>query len=161
MGCYLKSAYFLMPVVALQFILAPSPVIAAGRKCGYIYKGFAECLLRLGDSMTESVQQGGEELLEIDSVCRSWDEFHRCASAALAGCPEEAAVVWESLRQESRKMQFSGNLYDMCSNRAKPSTSMQNRNQEETNQESLRGSAHLPGHAHFLALSLATLVVRM
>ncbi|KAK1163599.1 neuritin-like protein [Acipenser oxyrinchus oxyrinchus] len=161
MGCYLKIAYFLIPVVALQFILAPSPVRAAGRKCGYIYKGFAECLLRLGDSMTESVQQGGEELLEIDSVCRSWDEFHRCASAALVGCPEEAAVVWESLRQESRKMQFSGNLYDMCNNRAKPSTSVQNRNQEETNQESLRGSAHLPGHALFLALSLAALVVRM
>ncbi|MGH0172899.1 UNVERIFIED_CONTAM: hypothetical protein FKN15_064361 [Acipenser sinensis] len=92
---------------------------------------------------------------------RSWDEFHRCASAALAGCPEEAAVVWESLRQESRKMQFSGNLYDMCSNRAKPSTSVQSPNQEETNQESLRGSAYLPGPAHFLALSLAALVVRM
>ncbi|XP_033896588.2 neuritin-like protein [Acipenser ruthenus] len=161
MGCYLKNAYFLMPVVALQFILAPSAVSAAGRKCGYIYKGFAECLLRLGDSMTESVQLGGEELLEIDAVCRSWDEFHRCASAALAGCPEEAAVVWESLRQESRKMQFSGNLYDMCSNRAKPSTSVQSPNQEETNQESLRGSAYLPSPAHFLALSLAALVVKM
>ncbi|MBN3279146.1 NRN1L protein, partial [Polyodon spathula] len=145
----------------LYNVLAPSLVSAAGRKCGYIYKGFAECLLRLGDSMTESMQQGGEELLEIDSVCRSWDEFHRCASAALAGCPDEAAVVWESLRQESRKMQFSGNLYDMCSNRAKPSTSVQNPNQEETNQESLRGSAYLPGPAHLLALSLAALVVRM
>uniref|UniRef100_A0A3Q3EKH9 Neuritin 1-like a n=1 Tax=Labrus bergylta TaxID=56723 RepID=A0A3Q3EKH9_9LABR len=47
----------------------------------------------------------------------SWDEFHDCANVAMAGCPDEAAAVWESLRQESKKMQFSGNLYDMCSNR--------------------------------------------
>lgn len=43
---------------------------------------------------------------------RSWDEFHACANVAMVGCPEEAASVWESLRQESKKMQFSGNLYD-------------------------------------------------
>uniref|UniRef100_A0A8C6M5Y2 Neuritin 1-like a n=1 Tax=Nothobranchius furzeri TaxID=105023 RepID=A0A8C6M5Y2_NOTFU len=75
--------------------------------------------------------------------CRSWDEFHDCANLAMAGCPEEAAAVWESLRQESKKMQFSGNLYDMCANRnihpaAPPHDSL---NQEEISQESLRGQA--------------------
>lgn len=66
----------------------------------------------------------------------------------MAGCPQEAAVVWESLRQESRKMQFSGNLYDMCSNReARPTGSPSaTPGQNQINQESLRGHAqHLDG----------------
>ncbi|XP_015223863.2 neuritin 1-like a [Lepisosteus oculatus] len=161
MRFYHNYAYFLVPV-ALQFILAPGPGSAASRRCDSIYRGFAECLLRLGDSMTRSVQQGAEDLQEIDTICRSWDEFHTCANAALAGCPEEAAAVWESLRQESKKMQFSGNLYDMCSNRAKPPTSMQSPSQEETNQESLKGHAqHLSPAYSLLAMWLPLLLARM
>lgn len=63
----------------------------------------------------------------------------------MAGCPQEAAVVWESLRQESRKMQFSGNLYDMCSSREEPAGSPSagvTPSQNGLNQESLRGHAH-------------------
>ncbi|KAA8590537.1 hypothetical protein FQN60_014471 [Etheostoma spectabile] len=67
----------------------------------------------------------------------------------MAGCPDEAAAVWESLRQESKKMQFSGNLYDMCSNRNNyPVASVSphgSPNQEEISQESLRGYEILPG----------------
>ncbi|MBN3311047.1 NRN1L protein, partial [Amia calva] len=112
--------------------------------------------------MTETIQQGVEDAQEIDSVCRSWDEFHSCANAALAGCPDEAAAVWESLRQESKKMQFSGNLYDMCANRAKPATSVQSPNQEETNQESLRGNSHQLSPTHFLLpLLFPLLLARM
>lgn len=75
----------------------------------------------------------------------------------MAGCPEEAAAVWESLRQESKKMQFSGNLYDMCSNRnTYPAASVSpngSPNQEEINQESLRGRAyHVAGCLHYLLL---------
>lgn len=77
---------------------------------------------------------------------RSWDEFHDCANVAMAGCPEEAAAVWESLRQESKKMQFSGNLYDMCSNRnnhpAASASPHGSASQNDINQESLRGNAH-------------------
>nr|CAG6012480.1 unnamed protein product [Menidia menidia] len=77
---------------------------------------------------------------------RSWDQFHDCANVAMAGCPQEAAAVWESLRQESKKMQFSGNLYDMCSNRdgLPPADSAVPRGspgKEEVSQESLRGGA--------------------
>ncbi|XP_045892555.1 neuritin 1-like a [Micropterus dolomieu] len=87
----------------------------------------------------------------------SWDEFHDCANVAMAGCPEEAAAVWESLRQESKKMQFSGNLYDMCSNRNNhPIASVSphgSPNQEDINQESLRGGAnHLAACLHLLML---------
>ncbi|KAL6479133.1 hypothetical protein MHYP_G00125660 [Metynnis hypsauchen] len=88
-------------------VLLPGPgSAAAARRCGSIYKGFAQCLLALGDSLSVSSQKD-DDTQEIDSICRSWDDFHDCANLAMAGCPEEAAAVWESLRQESKKMQFS------------------------------------------------------
>ncbi|XP_036400485.1 neuritin 1-like a [Megalops cyprinoides] len=161
MRSHLNYACFLLPV-ALQFILAPSPVsTAATRKCGSIYKGFAQCLLALGDSMSNSVQKE-EDTQEIDTICKSWDEFHTCASAVLAGCPDEAAAVWESLRQESKKMQFSGNLYDMCANRAQPATTVQSPpSQDQTNQESLKAHAHRNDRAYILLLSLLMLLAVM
>uniref|UniRef100_A0A3Q3EXG3 Neuritin 1-like a n=1 Tax=Labrus bergylta TaxID=56723 RepID=A0A3Q3EXG3_9LABR len=97
-------------------LLSQCPAAAySTRRCHSIYKGFAQCLMSLGDSLTDNARKD-EDTHEIHSICRSWDEFHDCANVAMAGCPDEAAAVWESLRQESKKMQFSGNLYDMCSN---------------------------------------------
>ncbi|KAL2094109.1 hypothetical protein ACEWY4_011421 [Coilia grayii] len=125
------------------------------RKCGAIFQGFATCLLALGDSLSQTPAKD-EGTQEIDSICRSWDEFHSCANTAMAGCPEDAAAVWESLRQESKKMQFSGNLYDMCTKRSQQlaTTAAQNpqnpANPDETNQESLKGHAtraHPASHA--------------
>uniref|UniRef100_A0A672GVK7 Neuritin 1-like a n=2 Tax=Salarias fasciatus TaxID=181472 RepID=A0A672GVK7_SALFA len=110
--------------------------------------------MALGDSLTDSARKN-EDMHEIHSICRSWDDFHDCANVAMAGCPEEAAAVWESLRQESKKMQFSGNLYDMCSNRhlVAPAPPHGSPNQEEINQESLRGGAnHMGGSLHLLML---------
>lgn len=75
------------------------------------------------------------------TCCRSWDDFHDCANVAMAGCPEEAAAVWESLRQESKKMQFSGNLYDMCSSRSQSATTSGPQSSEGINQESLKSHA--------------------
>nr|XP_020459915.1 neuritin-like protein isoform X2 [Monopterus albus] len=138
-------------------VLSPCPLAAASaRRCHSIYKGFAQCLMALGDSLTDSARKD-ENIHEIHSICRSWDEFHDCANMAMAGCPEEAAAVWESLRQESKKMQFSGNLYDMCSSHNNhPAASVSphgSLNQEEINQESLRGHAnHLAGCLHTLVL---------
>ncbi|XP_077104949.1 neuritin 1-like a [Siphateles boraxobius] len=130
----LCNACIILPV-ALHLLLVPSPCSAAAtRKCSSIYKGFAQCLLALGDSLSVSTQKD-EDTQEIDSICKSWDDFHDCANVAMAGCPEEAATVWESLRQESKKMQFSGNLYEMCSSRS------QSQSPDETNQESLKGRA--------------------
>lgn len=91
------------------------------------------------------------------SFSRSWDEFHDCANVAMAGCPQEAAVVWESLRQESRKMQFSGNLYDMCSNRSLSPRVTPRRN--EINQESLRGHAQQLTGLHFLVVPVSLLLM--
>uniref|UniRef100_A0A1A7Z6P8 Neuritin 1-like b n=2 Tax=Iconisemion striatum TaxID=60296 RepID=A0A1A7Z6P8_9TELE len=148
MTSLLNSACLLILPVALLLMLSPCPVAAASpRRCHTIYKGFAQCLMALGDSLAETAHKD-EDTHEIHSICRSWDEFHDCANLAMAGCPEEAAAVWESLRQESKKMQFSGNLYDMCANRnilpaEPPQDSL---NQEEISQESLRGrAAHRAG----------------
>ncbi|NXI37376.1 NRN1L protein, partial [Galbula dea] len=113
-------------------------------KCDTIYKGFAGCLISLGDSMAQSVQQqqeeGAEEMQELDTICKSWDDFHACASEVLSSCPEEAAAIWESLRQESRKIQFQGNLQELCSARGRLA-SARGSPAAETNQATLRGSA--------------------
>ncbi|TDH09219.1 hypothetical protein EPR50_G00084450 [Perca flavescens] len=151
-----SACLFFLPV-ALLLMQSPCPVAASSaRRCHSIYKGFAQCLMALGDSLTDSARKN-EDTHEIHSICRSWDEFHDCANVAMAGCPDEAAAVWESLRQESKKMQFSGNLYDMCSNRNNyPVASVSphgSPNQEEISQESLRGCAdHLAGCLHLLML---------
>ncbi|NWX18616.1 NRN1L protein, partial [Aegotheles bennettii] len=83
------------------------PVSVAG-KCDTIYKGFAGCLISLGDSMAQSVRrqrdEGGEEAQELDTICNE----------VLSSCPEEAAAIWDSLRRESRKIQFQGNLQELC-----------------------------------------------
>ncbi|KAJ8003203.1 hypothetical protein DPEC_G00166950 [Dallia pectoralis] len=142
---------FFLPV-ALHLVVGPSPSHAtSNRRCHSIYKGFAQCLVALGDSLTESAQ----DAQEIHTICKSWDEFHDCANEAMAGCPDEAAVVWESLRQESKKMQFSGNLYDMCSSRNQPADTadtLSPSKQEEINQESLKAHAHSPDPASFFLL---------
>ncbi|XP_029290139.1 neuritin 1-like a [Cottoperca gobio] len=157
MTSFMNSVCLLFLSVALLLMPSPCPVAAStARRCHSIYKGFAQCLMALGDSLTDNARKD-EDTHEIHSICRSWDEFHDCANKAMNGCPHEAAAVWESLRQESKKMQFSGNLYDMCSNRnVHPVASVSphdSPNKEEINQESLRGCAdHLAGCLHLLVL---------
>ncbi|XP_029354835.1 neuritin 1-like b [Echeneis naucrates] len=123
---------------------------AAPVSCGSIYKSFAQCLLTLGDSLVET--QRDQSTQDIDAICRSWNAFHVCANSALAGCPGEPAEVWESLRQESRKTQFSGNLYDMCASRTTlpPSTMPGPQSpptSDQTNQETLKGKTYKHGVA--------------
>ncbi|XP_041852640.1 neuritin 1-like a [Melanotaenia boesemani] len=164
MASLMNCACLLFLPVALLLMLSPCPVAAASpRRCHSIYKGFAHCLMALGDSLTDTARKD-EDTHEIHSICRSWDEFHDCANVAMAGCPEEAAAIWESLRQESKKMQFSGNLYDMCSNRnSHPAGSISpdgSMNKEEINQESLRGHTdHLAGCLHLLVLLSSLLLL--
>uniref|UniRef100_A0A3Q3PZR7 Uncharacterized protein n=1 Tax=Monopterus albus TaxID=43700 RepID=A0A3Q3PZR7_MONAL len=113
--------------------------------CGSIYKSFAQCLVTLGDIK----MSGPNADLEVHRVttCMSWNAFHACANAAVAGCPGEAADVWESLRQESRKTQFSGNLYNLCASRTtlSPNTVPVPKDpptSDQTNQETLKGQTY-------------------
>ncbi|XP_019749886.1 neuritin 1-like a isoform X1 [Hippocampus comes] len=144
-------------------VVSPYPFDAVStRRCHSIYKGFAQCLMALGDSLTDTARKD-EDTHEIQSICRSWDEFHACANVAMVGCPEEAASVWESLRQESKKMQFSGNLYDMCSNRDSHTlTTAYPRGshiQGELNQESLRGRVSRLAATYYLIMLLSPLML--
>lgn len=56
--------------VCLFAVLSPCLVAAASpRRCHTIYKGFAHCLMTLGDSLTNSAQKD-EDGHEIHSICR-------------------------------------------------------------------------------------------
>lgn len=50
-------------------VLGPCPG-AEARRCNSIYKGFAQCLMALGDSLTDSARKD-EDTHEIHSICRS------------------------------------------------------------------------------------------
>ncbi|XP_042267883.1 neuritin 1-like b [Thunnus maccoyii] len=157
------TATLLLPL-ALCFSLVPLCLGAAiPVSCDSIYKSFAQCLLTLGDSLVET--QKDQSTQDIDGICRSWNAFHVCANSALAGCPGEAAAVWESLRQESRKTQFSGNLYDMCASRTTlaPSTVPAPQSpptSDQTNQETLKGQTyrHSPALATLIFPVCSTLL---
>ncbi|EMP26874.1 Neuritin-like protein [Chelonia mydas] len=95
----------------------------------------------------------------VPAAVRSWDDFHTCASGVLSSCPDEAAAIWESLRQESRKIQFQGNLHDLCSARARPPGSVRGSAGDETNKETLRGSAWLLRPSLLAVLPLTSLLV--
>ncbi|KAK2854082.1 hypothetical protein Q5P01_006743 [Channa striata] len=135
----------LLPIALCISLVPVSFGAAIPVSCASIYKSFAQCLVTLGDSLEET--QKDESTQDIDAICRSWNAFHVCANSALTGCPGEAAAVWESLRQESRKTQFSGNLYDMCASRTTlpPSTvpaPQSPPSSDQTNQETLKGRSH-------------------
>uniref|UniRef100_A0A8C3KTL5 Neuritin 1 like n=1 Tax=Calidris pygmaea TaxID=425635 RepID=A0A8C3KTL5_9CHAR len=124
---------------------ASQEAVSMAGKCDTIYKGFASCLISLGDNMEAQ---------------ESWDDFHACASEVLSSCPEEAAAIWESLRRESRKIQFQGNLQELCSARGRLA-SARGSPAAETNQATLRGSA-TPLRPRLLALlALPLLVARL
>ncbi|XP_054025895.1 neuritin-like protein [Dryobates pubescens] len=160
MGCGCWRLLGLVCPLLLQLVVSQEPVSMAG-KCDTIYKGFASCLLSLGESMAQSVRQqreeGDEGAQELDNICRSWDDFHACANEALSSCPEDAAAIWESLRQESRKIQFEGNLQELCSTRSRLA-SARGSPPAETNQATLRGSA-APLRRQLLALLVLPLLL--
>uniref|UniRef100_A0A3P9LXH2 Neuritin 1-like b n=1 Tax=Oryzias latipes TaxID=8090 RepID=A0A3P9LXH2_ORYLA len=146
--------------LTLSLCALPSAIPVA---CGSIYRSFAQCLLTLGDSLVET--QKDQSTQDIDSICRSWNAFHDCANSALAGCPGEAAAIWESLRQESRKTQFSGNLYDMCASRTTlPSSTLpapqSPLTSDQMNQETLKGQTDRNGPSIFtLSLPVCSLLL--
>ncbi|KAK6320233.1 hypothetical protein J4Q44_G00093400 [Coregonus suidteri] len=57
--------------MAVLPVVGPCPSSAAStRRCHSIYKGFAQCLMALGDSLTESAQKD-EDTQEIHTICKS------------------------------------------------------------------------------------------
>ncbi|XP_008700770.1 neuritin-like protein [Ursus maritimus] len=128
-----------------------SPLAAAATGpggCDTIYQGFAECLIRLGDSMGLGS--------ELETVCRAWNDFHVCASRVLLRCPEEAATVWESLQQEARRAPHPDNLHALCRT---PVRIKEHGTGPETNQETLQARASAPTPAPMPSLLAAALAL--
>lgn len=48
------------------------------------------------------------------SSCRYWNDFHSCASNAIADC-QEGAGLWEKLKLQSRSLNYQGSLFELCS----------------------------------------------
>lgn len=61
-----------------------------------------------------SYPQELEEKENLQTICTYWDDFHSCATTALADCQEGATDLWEKLKKESRNLEFRGSLFELC-----------------------------------------------
>ncbi|NWS17828.1 NRN1 protein, partial [Pachyramphus minor] len=87
-------------------------VRAAGR-CDAVFRGFSDCLLRLGDNMA-NYPQDLDDKRNLQTICAYWDDFHACTLTALTDCQEGATDLWEKLRRESKNLDFQGSLFELC-----------------------------------------------
>uniref|UniRef100_A0A3Q3GBZ6 Neuritin 1a n=1 Tax=Kryptolebias marmoratus TaxID=37003 RepID=A0A3Q3GBZ6_KRYMA len=87
-------------------------LLLAGQ-CDFVFKGFSNCLIRLGDDMA-NYPQDLDDRENLHKICSYWDNFHSCATTALADCHEGATDLWEKLKKESRNLNFRGSLFELC-----------------------------------------------
>ncbi|KAM4689210.1 neuritin [Discoglossus pictus] len=112
MGLKLNGRYILL-VLAVQLAYLVQAVREAG-KCDAVFKGFSSCLLDLGEKMAKYPQDLDDER-NLHTICSYWNEFHVCTVSAIANCQEGAAEIWEKLKRESKKINFQGSLFELCS----------------------------------------------
>ncbi|XP_053715148.1 neuritin [Synchiropus splendidus] len=89
---------------------------AGAGQCDAVFKGFSDCLLQLGENMA-SYPQDLDDHQNLHQICTYWDDFHSCASTALADCQEGATDLWEKLKKQSRNLEFRGSLFELCAGR--------------------------------------------
>ncbi|XP_056679367.1 neuritin isoform X2 [Monodelphis domestica] len=89
--------------------------VRAAGKCDAVFKGFSDCLLKLGDSMA-NYPQGLDDKTNIKTVCAYWEDFHSCTVTALTDCQEGAKDMWDKLRKESQNLKIQGSLFELCGN---------------------------------------------
>ncbi|KAK1172502.1 neuritin-like isoform X1 [Acipenser oxyrinchus oxyrinchus] len=111
MGLTLNGRYISL-ILAVQLVYLLQTVKAAG-KCDTVFKGFSDCLLRLGENMANYPQELDDNE-KLQTICTYWDEFHACYHQQLADCQEGAADLWEKLKKESKKLEFRGSLFELC-----------------------------------------------
>ncbi|KAJ8383287.1 hypothetical protein AAFF_G00222230 [Aldrovandia affinis] len=111
MGLTLTGRYIsLFLAVQLAYLLQ---AVGAAGTCDTVFKGFSDCLLKLGDNMVNYPKEL-DERENLQTICSYWDEFHSCATTALADCQEGATDLWEKLKKESRNLEFRGSLFELC-----------------------------------------------
>ncbi|XP_050796305.1 neuritin [Gopherus flavomarginatus] len=120
MGLKLNGRYISL-ILAVQIAYLVQAVRAAG-KCDAVFRGFSDCLLRLGDNMA-NYPQDLDDKRNLQTICSYWDDFHSCTLTALTDCQEGATDLWEKLKRESKNLDFQGSLFELCggSNGSAPS----------------------------------------
>ncbi|XP_041670641.1 neuritin isoform X1 [Cheilinus undulatus] len=88
-------------------------VLVSAGQCDSVFKGFSDCLLQLGENMA-NYPQDLDDRENLHKICSYWDNFHSCATTALADCQEGATDLWEKLKKESRNLDFRGSLFELC-----------------------------------------------
>ncbi|XP_041717957.1 neuritin isoform X1 [Coregonus clupeaformis] len=106
------SGKYISLFLAVQLAYLLHAVRATG-KCDTVFKGFSNCLLRLGENMANYPQELDEKE-NLQTICTYWDDFHSCATTALVDCQEGATDLWEKLKKESRNLEFRGSLFELC-----------------------------------------------
>ncbi|XP_041736997.1 neuritin-like [Coregonus clupeaformis] len=106
------SGKYISLFLAVQLAYLLQAVRATG-KCDTVFKGFSNCLLKLGENMANYPQELDEKE-NLQTICTYWDDFHSCATTALADCQEGATDLWEKLKKESRNLEFEGSLFELC-----------------------------------------------
>ncbi|XP_015250716.1 PREDICTED: neuritin-like [Cyprinodon variegatus] len=109
-----------MFAIAFVFLFRSVPVDGVDVRCENVYRDFSECVLELGESM-DNYQENVTSERGVEAVCSHWEAFHTCALTALSDCQEEVSSIWETLRQDSRKIRFQGSLFDLCTPSCSPS----------------------------------------
>ncbi|XP_078391619.1 neuritin [Cetorhinus maximus] len=111
MGLTLNGVYLAL-TLAVQLAYLFHTVRAAG-KCDAVFKGFSDCLLKLGDNVA-NYQQDMDDKQNVKTICSYWNDFHACATTAIADCQDGATDVWEKLKEDSKNLDFEGSLFDLC-----------------------------------------------
>lgn len=99
--------------VALHIVSVLQTVLVGAGQCDSVFKGFSDCLLQLGENMV-NYPQDLDDRENLHKICTYWDNFHSCATTALADCQEGATDLWEKLKKESRNLDFRGSLFELC-----------------------------------------------
>ncbi|KAL8182494.1 UNVERIFIED_CONTAM: hypothetical protein K2H54_057193 [Gekko kuhli] len=137
MGLKLSGRYISL-VLAVQLAYLVQAVRAAG-KCDEVFKGFSTCVLKMGNNIA-GYQQDLDDKRNLETICRKrvsdleegelegdqiryWDDFHACTLVALTDCQEGVKDVWEKLKEKSKKLDYEGNLFVLCSKTKAAATS--------------------------------------
>ncbi|XP_012683246.1 neuritin 1b [Clupea harengus] len=102
----------------LEMMASKFDSVDAAGACDAVFKGFSDCLLNLGENMV-NYPQALNDRENLQTLCAYWDDFHSCATTALADCQEGATEVWDQLKQQSRSLNFEGSLFELCGGNSK------------------------------------------
>ncbi|CAI5780045.1 neuritin isoform X1 [Lacerta agilis] len=121
MGLKLNGRYISL-VLAVQLAYLVQAVRAAG-KCDAVFQGFSNCVLKMGNKIA-TYPQDLDDKRNLETICRYWDDFHACTLTALTDCQEGVTDVWEKLKEKSKKLDYEGNLFVLCSKTQRAASSV-------------------------------------